>query len=45
MLARVDYDGFSATLLETIANYCKYNTAVDISDKHVVTSKGGEGYE
>ena len=40
MLTRVDSDGFSVTLLEAITAYQKDNTAVDIADKHVTTSKG-----
>ena len=40
MLTRVDSDGFTVTLLEAITDYHKDNTAVDITDKHVITSKG-----
>ena len=39
MLTRVDSDGFSITLLEAITDYHKDNTAVDIDDKYVITSK------
>ena len=39
MLTRVDSDGFSVTLLEAITDYHKDNTAVDIDDKYVITSK------
>ena len=40
MLTRVDSDGFSVTLLEAITDYNKDDTAVDIADKYVITSKG-----
>ena len=40
ILTRVDSDVFSITLLEAITNYHKDNTAVDIDDKYVITSKG-----
>ena len=42
ILARVDSDKFSVTLLAAITDYNKYDTDVDIAYKHVVASKGGE---
>ena len=39
ILTRVDSDRFSLTLLEVITDQHEDNTAVDISDKHVMTSK------
>ena len=40
VLTRVDSGGFSVTLLEAITDYHKYGTAVNISDKYVINSKG-----
>ena len=40
VLTRVDSYSFSVTMLEAITDYHKDNTAVDIDDKHVITSKG-----
>lgn len=40
MLHRVDEDGFSNTLLESIASWKKDDSAVDKVDKHIVTGDG-----
>ena len=40
MLTRADRDGFSAILLESIIDYKKDESAIDMADKYIITPKG-----
>ena len=40
MLSRVDEDGFSNVMLESIVSWKKDDSAVDKADKHAVTGNG-----
>ena len=39
MITRVDWDGFSVALLEAIIDYKKNDSAIDMADKYMITSK------
>ena len=43
MLTRVDSDGFYATLLETITDYERDDSVVEMANKYVINSKRRKG--